>query len=503
MTYEYQIIKDATLGYTGYGYIYSGIEAPLIEDRGTLILVVATNSATGLSNELAQLQTDLTGDGWYVICEDVSSNDTPQSVRSLIINDYYADPDVNAVFLFGHVPILESGYLNYDGHYWRAMPADAYYGEMNDDWTVPENPTNGPSYLPSDVALEVGRVDMANMVGQGAKVPWPNEQALLRNYLNKDHNWRYHQIQVERRALMGDRRGDIDSPLAMAASGYRNFTPFVGPSNIIQANIEDNAPVPQRWISMLASGNYLWAFGDGGGEPNGITYLGTNGEYNEVLSTDMVGVDARAVFVMLFGSFFGNWNVTDDVMRSVLATPTLGLACFMAGEPHWFVHHMGLGETIGYGARLTMNNSTLYQNASNVFTRAVYIALMGDPALRQDPISPPSGLTASAGPGGVALNWKPGNDAVLGYNIYRSSAPGGPYSRLNDSLIGTTAYLDPDVAAGSYYYMVRGVRVETNPSGSYYNASEGVFVKCKCRRAASAHFFEHCVPIRRICPELE
>ena len=48
------------------------------------------------------------------------------------------------------------------------MPADTYYGEMNDDWTVPENPTNGPSYLPSDVALEVGRVDMFNMIGQSA-----------------------------------------------------------------------------------------------------------------------------------------------------------------------------------------------------------------------------------------------------------------------------------------------------------------------------------------------
>ncbi len=97
MTYEYQIVKASTLGYTGYGYIYSGIAAPLTEDRGTLILVVATNSAIGLSNELAQLQADLTGDGWYVICEDVSSNDTPEYVRSLITNELYADPvDVDA-----------------------------------------------------------------------------------------------------------------------------------------------------------------------------------------------------------------------------------------------------------------------------------------------------------------------------------------------------------------------------------------------------------------------
>jgi hypothetical protein len=482
-TYEYQIVKDATLGYTGFGYIYSGIEAPLTEDRGTLILVVATNSTIGLSNELAQLQTDLTGDGWYVICEDVSSNDPPQYIRSLITDDYYADPvDVEAVFLFGHVPILESGYLNYDGHYTRAMPADTYYGEMNDDWTVPDDPTNGPSYIPSDVALEVGRVDMFNMIGVGSvEGPWPSEQELLRNYLNKDHLWRTHQIQVQRQALMGDRRGDVDGPLAMAASGYRNFTPFVGLSDplygtndIIEANTEDDAPIPQRWISMLDTTNYLWAFGDGGGELNGCTYLGTNGEYNEVLSTDIVGTDAQAVFVMLFGSYMGNWDGQDDLLRSVLATQTMGLACMMVGEPHWFVHHMGLGETIGYSTRLTVNNCMLYQSASNAFMRAVYINLMGDPTLRHDPICPPSRFTATAGPNGVALNWTPGFDPVLGYNVYISTDPAGPFSRLNNSLIVATNYTDVEVS-GAYYYMVRGVRVETNPSGSYSNASEGVF----------------------------
>src|SRR6185369_9466856 len=91
-TYEYQIVKAATLGYTGYGYIYSGINAPLIEDRGKLILIVATNSTAPLSNELARLQSDLAGDGWRVVRHDVSSNQTPASVRSLIAGDYFADP---------------------------------------------------------------------------------------------------------------------------------------------------------------------------------------------------------------------------------------------------------------------------------------------------------------------------------------------------------------------------------------------------------------------------
>jgi hypothetical protein len=42
--YEYQVIKHATLGYTGYGYIYAGINAPLIENRGKVLLIVAANT---------------------------------------------------------------------------------------------------------------------------------------------------------------------------------------------------------------------------------------------------------------------------------------------------------------------------------------------------------------------------------------------------------------------------------------------------------------------------
>ena len=116
------------------------------------------------------------------------------------------------------------------------MPADAYYGEMNDDW--PTDPTNSPSYLPSDVALMVGRVDLANMPGAQSATPWPNEVALLQNYLNKDHRWRIGQMRVQGRALMGNRRGD-EGGMAVAASGYRAFEPLVGPGNTIEANIAD------------------------------------------------------------------------------------------------------------------------------------------------------------------------------------------------------------------------------------------------------------------------
>ena len=53
-------------------------------------------------------------------------------------------------------------------------------------------------------------------------------------------------------------------------------------------------------------------YGCGGGDYTSISQLGTHGLYNDVWSTDIVGQDAGAVFVMLYGSHFGEWDATDD-----------------------------------------------------------------------------------------------------------------------------------------------------------------------------------------------
>ena len=477
-TYEYQIVKDATLGYEGYGYIFSGIQAPLVENHGTLILVVEDRHVAALSNELARLQSDLTGDGWIVIRHEVSLEDSPQSVRGLIISDYLADPtNVNTVFLFGHVPILHSGNLNYDDHIARPMPADAYYGDVDGDWG------SSPDFLPSDVELMVGRVDMFDMPGVYAAIPWPSELELLRQYLNKDHSFRQKLVTAPHRALIGDRFGD-DGGIESAASGYRNFQPLLGPGAIVQADVNDSSDPTNRWGPMLAAGSYLWAFGCGAGSLSGIGSLGTNGLYHDLYSIDVVAQDAKAVFVMLFGSWFGNWDEKDNFMRSFLATPSLGLTCCLAGEPHWFVHHMGLGETIGYGTRLSINNSTLYQSQSNAFTSAVYVSLMGDPTLRMDIVAPPSALNASVSGGIATLHWQVSADSVLGYQVYRSATPRGPFARLTDSPVTGNTFADTNASGSAETYMVRAVALQTTPSGSYFNSSQGTFATTDATSAA-------------------
>src|SRR3954470_21736383 len=90
--YEYQIVKAATLGYTGYGYIYAGVNVPMADNHGKVVLVVDNSFTLSLSNELARLQSDLTGDGWTVVRQDVGRADSPANVKAGIQSAYTADP---------------------------------------------------------------------------------------------------------------------------------------------------------------------------------------------------------------------------------------------------------------------------------------------------------------------------------------------------------------------------------------------------------------------------
>jgi len=71
----------------------------------------------------------------------------------------------------------------------------------------------------------------------------------------------------------------------------------------------------------------------------------------------------------------------------------------------------------------------------------------------------------------VGLTWSPSASAVVGYNIYRGTATGGPYSKVNSSPIVTTSYSDATVKSGtSYFYVTTAV----NSSGMESSKSNEV-----------------------------
>ena len=479
---EYWVLKTTPTHY-GNGIIYAGIEVPLVESRGKVELIVDQTFSSTLSNELARLEQDLSGDGWTVLRHDVPrmavapGNTSPSvwgarsnelaSVKALIQADYDADPaNVKAVFLFGHVPVSYSGAFAPDNHYYHvgAWPADVYYGDMHGAWTDsgvaittasdPRNwnqPGDGKfdqSTLPTNVDLEVGRVDFANLPAFAQ-----SEEELLRQYLNKDHSFREGFVNAAQRGLIDDHFG-VSGLEAVAADGWRTFAPFFGATNTFASS---------DWFGTLCINSYLWAYGCGSG-----TYTSAAGVGNTWQFTTN---DPQVVFTMLFGSYFGDWDSQNNFLRAGLCTPTYTLACVWAGRPFWEFHHMALGETIGYSTLVSQENN-IYPAGS--YDRYVHVALMGDPTLRMNYVAPASALVVvKNGSSAVDLSWAASPDGVAGYNVYRAATVAGPFTRLNGALLTGTTYTDPLVS--SNVYMVRAVKLQVTGSGSYWNASEGIF----------------------------
>ena len=74
----------------------------------------------------------------------------------------------------------------------------------------------------------------------------------------------------------------------------------------------------------------------------------------------------------------------------------------------------------------------------------------------------------------VSLGWTPSNSPnVVGYNVYRSTTSGGPYTKLTSSVAGTS-YTDTTVQAGKTYYYVATSVDNSSKESSYSNQTQAV-----------------------------
>lgn len=482
--YEYRIIRSGS-GYTGYGYINSGINVPVTEYRGKLILLVDSTFITSLNTELKRLQEDLEGDGWSVLRHNVLRTATPQHVRSFVQADYALDPtNTKAVFIVGHVPVPYSGNINPDGHpdHLGAWPTDTYYADVNGVWTdvsvtsttasparTQNNPADGKfdqSVIPSDLELQVGRADFANLTTFTL-----TETQLLKNYLDKDHDYRKKVFTVVKRAVIDDNFGYFSGE-AFAASGYKNAACMVPTSSITAAD----------YFTSMTGNNYQWSYGCGGG-----TYTSASGIGN---TTNFSTANLQGVFTMLFGSYFGDWDSQNNFLRAALAQGKV-LTNVWSGRVHYQLHHMGLGENIGYGVKLTQNNigSLYFGSPTGITGRWIHHGLMGDPTLRNDVVAPVSNVVATKVGNNCNISWTASPEpGVLGYNIYMKNDTNTNYVKINSALIAGTTYTDNCLLyKGIYKYMVRAYKLETTPSGTYYNMSEGIADTANSTNGMKAH----------------
>ncbi len=476
ISYEYRI--ELRLGATTYawGYINSGINVELDPNKGDMLLVVDSTFITTLSAEIQQLSDDMYCDGWMVTVIGVNPSATAQEVKALITAQYAALPNLKGLYLLGHVPVPYSGNLYPDAHpeHEGAWPADVYYGDMDGTWTdatvnntVAADPRNDnvpgdgkldQSKVPDDIELQIGRVDLDNL-----PVFALTHEELLQNYLAKAHDFKVANYVPTERALV-DQGGFVGFAEGFAQNGWRNFDAFFGDANVSEIDY---------WLT-LSSNDYLWSYGCGAGSYTTAGNLNNDGTLS---STNLATGVGQSTFTMLFGSYFGDWDITNNLLRSAIAGGKT-LSCTWAGRPNWHYHNMAMGENIGYSARISQTKNSGYINLNLgggfVTGEGVHVALMGDPSTRMYYILPPSILSVSNVSNVAELDWTASADATIdGYNIYRRTTT-GLWSKVNSSIVTGTSYSDATIPTGEeYIFMVKAVKLKTNASGSFYNESLG------------------------------
>ena len=65
-----------------------------------------------------------------------------------------------------------------------------------------------------------------------------------------------------------------------------------------------------------------------------------------------------------------------------------------------------------------------------------------------------NGTGVAQGSHSAYLTWDTGAQNIVGYNVYRGTTHGGPYSQINTSMLASTNYTDSNVADGTTYYYV-------------------------------------------------
>ena len=460
-TYEYKVERS-----NGKGFITVAYNLPPQHHRGRVFVIAEAGVAGQLSSEIELWKDQIAGDGWDVVYETISATAPVPVVKQRILSHYQEPASLKAVVLFGHVPVPYSGQIAPDGHgnHSGAWPADVYYGDMDGIWTdtiinnvtasreqnrnIPGDGKFDQSTMPSDAEIAVGRIDLWDMP---AFAPL-TEVDLLRRYLQKMTNYRTAQFTPTRRALIDDNFGDFNGE-AFSRPAWNAFGSIVGREQTYSRD----------WFTELPTNDYLWAYGCGGGN-----YTGANGIGHTV---DFAAQSVNAVFTALFGSYFGDWDSTDNFLRAPLAADGRALVSFWSGRPNWAFHSLASGEPLVTTVLATWNRAESYFFTG--YGRMVHVSLMGDPTLRDFYLPQISGLNLANADATIRLSWA--DDSAEGYYIYKSANRHSGYQLVNTvPVTQTTFQFTPDT--NDHFVMIKAVKTQETFGGIFQNLSTGVIL---------------------------
>ena len=219
---------------------------------------------------------------------------------------------------------------------------------------------------------------------------------------------------------------------SIAAGQMQQFTATGNYSDGSHQNLTSTA----RWTSSTPSVATIAAGGMASGVAQGSTTIqATSGSING--STSL--------------------TVTPPTLVSITVTPTN--SSIAAGQQQQFT---ATGNYTDGSHQSLTSTATWTSSATSVATIAAGGLATGVAAgstVIQATSGSISGSTTLQIQHSVALSWTAStSQGIAGYNAYRSTVSGGPYTLLNSSLIASTTYTDQNVQSGiTYYYVTTAV----------------------------------------------
>lgn len=168
---------------------------------------------------------------------------------------------------------------------------------------------------------------------------------------------------------------------------------------------------------------------------------------------------------------FGNVPLASDGTQSVMvsnsSTSSIAITQANVAGNEFSINGLSLPLTLAAG-----QNSTF----SIAFTPSSAGTVTGSVSLVSNATNSPTTETLSGtGIHIVDLSWQASTSAVAGYNVYRGTVSGGPYTKVNSSLLSSTNYMDATVQAGQTYYYV-ATAVDSSNDESAYSAQTSAVV---------------------------
>jgi fibronectin type 3 domain-containing protein len=176
------------------------------------------------------------------------------------------------------------------------------------------------------------------------------------------------------------------------------------------------------------------------------------------------------LFITPTSTNFGNVTLGSNSTQSVVLKNT-GTSNITISQANVAGREFSIGG-VSLPLTLTASQSTAFNVA---FTPSGAGTVTGSVSLVSNATNSPSADTLSGTGIHVAdLSWQASTSSVAGYNIYRGTVSGGPYTKLNASLIGATTYSDTTVQAGQTYYYVATAVDSSNNESTYSTQASAV-----------------------------